>query len=303
MIRFAWYGRVSSTDRQDPALSFPSQLAACRRKATELGGVVTCEFTDQLSGAKADRPGWAALVTEARRVTARRFDSVVIYATSRLARDRLYAALFERELQNVGVSIYYAVGAGDPATPEGMLFIGMQQLWDEFERLKLARETRRGMRELVLQGYRAGGRAPYGYSRISSEVEGKLRVTLEPNVLEAPVVLDIFTRHAYLLLGFKRIARYLNRPGGPPSPEHVDSQRNLTRSWTPGTVRAMLLNRTYTGAAVWNRLDFATARLSGGGARARPHEEWVICEGAHEPIVSLELFEAVQARFRARART
>jgi DNA invertase Pin-like site-specific DNA recombinase len=45
------------------------------------------------------------------------------------------------------------------------MFIGMQQLWDEYEREKLARETKRGMREATEQGFRTGGRAPDGYRR------------------------------------------------------------------------------------------------------------------------------------------
>lgn len=55
----AFYGRLSTTDKQDPALSFPSQRKACERKATELGGEITCDFTDQESGAKQERAGWA----------------------------------------------------------------------------------------------------------------------------------------------------------------------------------------------------------------------------------------------------
>ncbi|MBK5232874.1 MAG: recombinase family protein [Thermoleophilia bacterium] len=77
----------------------------------------------------------------------------------------MIAGLYERQLRKVDVAIHYAMGGGDPDTPEGGLMIGMQQLWDEFERTKLARETRRGMREVSEQGYRAGGRAPYGYRR------------------------------------------------------------------------------------------------------------------------------------------
>ncbi len=119
--RFAFYGRLSTTDKQDPALSFPSQRKACERKAAELAGEITCEFTDQESGAKAERPGWTALTAEARDRDGRRFDAVVIYSTSRLARDRLHAALFERELRKVGVAIHYATGGGDPSTPEGSL--------------------------------------------------------------------------------------------------------------------------------------------------------------------------------------
>jgi hypothetical protein len=38
MRRFAWYGRLSTKDKQDPTLSFPSQREACATEAAELGG-------------------------------------------------------------------------------------------------------------------------------------------------------------------------------------------------------------------------------------------------------------------------
>jgi site-specific DNA recombinase len=308
--RFAFYGRLSTTDKQDPALSFPSQRKACERKVVELGGEIKCEFTDQESGAKAERPGWTALTAEARDREGRRFDAVVIYSTSRLARDRLYAALFERDLEKVGVAIHYATGAGDPETPEGKVFIGMQQLWDEFERNKLARETKRGMREASEQGYRAGGRAPYGYRRKLHELpeghrgdRGKHRVTLEPEPEEAKVVAEIFESFAISKLAPKQIAEHLNRPGGPPPPNHVDPTRNLRGHWAASTVRAMLRNPVYTGRLVWNRLDFTEAKHAGGGARRRAREEWVIAEEAHLPLVSDEIYESAQARFEEKVRS
>ncbi|MFN8113174.1 MAG: recombinase family protein [Solirubrobacterales bacterium] len=302
--RFAFYGRLSTTDKQDPALSFPSQRKACERKVADLGGKVTCEFTDQESGAKAERPGWTALTAEARDQDGRRFDAVVIYQTSRLARDRLHAALFERELRKVGVPIHYAMGGGDPDTPEGGLMIGMQQLWDEFERTKLSRETKRGMREASEQGYRAGGRAPYGYRRHLQEMpkghqgnRDKHRVTLEPEPAEAKVIAEIFDLFVTSKLTPKAIAEHLNRPGGPPSPSHVDSSRNVLGHWAASSVRAMLRNPVYTGRIVWNRLDFTEAKQAGGGARTRAREEWVVSEDAHLPLVADEVYEAAQARF------
>ena len=303
-MRFAFYGRLSTTDKQDPALSFPSQRKACERKAVELGGEVVCEFTDQESGAKQDRPGWGALTHEARDVEGRRFDAVLVYSTSRLARDRLHAALFERELQRVGVPIHYATGAGDPTTPEGQMFIGMQQLWDEFERSKLRRETKRGMREGSEQGFRMGGRAPYGYRREEEPMpenhkgdRSKARVRLVPVPEQAVVVAEIFHLHADRGLGPKAIAEHLNRAGGPPPPAHVDPKRNVRGHWSANTIRAMLLNPVYTGRIVWNRLDFATARESGTGPKQRAQEEWVVTEDAHLPLVSDELFAKSQARF------
>jgi hypothetical protein len=233
----------------------------------------------------------------------------VIYATSRLARDRFYAALFERELAREDVAIHYALGAGDPKMPEGKVFIGMQQLWDEFERNKLARETKRGMREATEQGYRSGGRAPYGYRRLLHELpethrgdRSKSRATLEVHPEQGPVVSEIFHLHADRGLSPKAIAQHLNRPAGPSPPSHVDPGRNGRGHWAASTIRSMLRNPVYTGRMVWNRLDFATAREAGGTPRLRAKEQWVVAEQAHTPLVSDETFERSQTRFEQRPR-
>jgi len=306
--RFAFYGRLSTTDKQDPSLAFPSQRKACERKVADLGGEITCAFQDQESGAKADRPGWSTLMAEASDRGTRRFDSVVVYNTARLSRDRVHAVLFERELKKVGIPIHYATGGGDPGTAEGRVMIGMQQLFDQFERDKLARETKRGMREATEQGLRVGGRAPYGYRRTLEAMpaghqgdRSKHRVRLEPDPEQAPVVAEIFHLHADRGYSPTAIADHLNRRGGPPSPRHVDPKRNIRGHWAATTVRSMLRNPVYTGRQVWNRLDFSAARENGsGGARLRAEEEWVVCEQAHTPLVSEETFAASQSRFELR---
>ena len=66
MRRFAWYGRLSTKDKQDRTLSFPSQRDACARKVEELGGRIVTDFTDQESGLRDDRQAWSDLVREAR---------------------------------------------------------------------------------------------------------------------------------------------------------------------------------------------------------------------------------------------
>jgi site-specific DNA recombinase len=310
VIRLAHYGRLSTDDKQDPALSFPSQRKAADRKASELDGEIVCEFTDQQSGSKADRPGWDSLAAEARDRENRRFDGVVIYSTSRLSRDRLHAMMFHRELERVGVGIHYTVGAGDPNTAEGGLMIAMQQAFDEYELDKLRRETRRGQREGTERGWRMGGRAAYGYTRQGEDLpEGhrgdtsKQRVKLVPEPEEAVVVAEIFHLHADQGWGLKAIANHLNRPGGPPPPRHVDSARNRGGHWATSTLRSMLRNPVYTGRLVWNRLDFATARQHGGTPRLRAEEEWVVSENAHVALVSDETYKRSQERFQTRPRT
>jgi site-specific DNA recombinase len=306
--RFAFYGRLSTTDKQDPALSFPSQRKACEKKVAELGGEITREFTDQESGAHDDRPGWSALTQEACDSEGRAFDAVVIYSTSRLARDVYLASLYHRELQAVGVPIHYATGGADDSA-EGKIMLVLQQAFDQYERDKLSRETRRGMREASEQGYRAGGRAPYGYRRVLHQLDDdhlgdrdKARVTLERVPEQADVVTEIFEAFTTEKLSPKAIAERLNQPGGPPPPSHVDSARNTKRRWASSTIREMLKNPVYTGKVVWNRRDFATGRQNGGGVRMRARDEWVVSEEGHLPIVSDAMFESAQERFSQKVR-
>jgi DNA invertase Pin-like site-specific DNA recombinase len=98
MRRFAWYGRLSTKDKQDPTLSFPSQREICATKAAELGGEIVCDFTDQEAGRRDDRAGWSDLLREAKERDVRRFDAVIIYSTSRLSRDLFHALTYEREM-------------------------------------------------------------------------------------------------------------------------------------------------------------------------------------------------------------
>jgi len=145
--RFAWYGRLSTKDKQDATLSFPSQRKECAKKVAELDGRIVCEFTDQDRGRRDDRVGWGELVREAKEPEARRFDAVIIYSTSRLSRDLFHALAYERELARAGIDVFYALSSGDQTSPEGRLVRHLFQALDQFEVEKLGREVRRGQTE------------------------------------------------------------------------------------------------------------------------------------------------------------
>src|SRR3954471_23937692 len=51
IMRFAFYGRVSTDDAQDPSLSIPRQLAACERALTP-GSELVAHLWDIESGRK-----------------------------------------------------------------------------------------------------------------------------------------------------------------------------------------------------------------------------------------------------------
>ncbi len=306
--RFAWYGRLSTKDKQDPTLAFPSQRKECDRKTSELGGRIVCEFTDQERGRRDDRVGWGELVREAKEPEARRFDAVIVYSTSRLSRDLFHALAYERELARAGVEVFYALTAGDQTSPEGRLIRHLFQALDQFEVEKLGREVRRGQTENTRQGYRNGGRAPYGY-RLKREPHpdprraraGDTKSRLVPDPEQAPVIAEMFERFLSGW-GYKEIANHLNRPGGPPPPSHVDSKRNTAGKWSKNTIRSILQNPVYTGRLFWNRLDFRAVKQGEGPLVRRNPEEWIEATERHEPLISVEQFEKVQAEMKRRHR-
>jgi site-specific DNA recombinase len=309
MMRCAWYGRLSTKDKQDPTLSFPSQRKACERKASELGGELVCDFTDQETGRRDDRRAWSELLAEARDRDTRRFDAVVIYHTSRLSRELFHALAYERELSRAGVQIYYAIAAGDQTSPEGRLMRHMFQALDQFEVEKLSREVRRGQSENARQGYRNGGRAPYGYQLKHlphpdprRAKAGDHKSMLEPNPQEAPVVTEIGER---FLSGwsYTKIANHLNGPGGPDSPKNPDSKRNTAGKWAKTTIRCILQNPVYTGRLYWNRLDYRQLKTGDGPLVKRPEEEWIEAAERHEAIISDETFQRIAEELDTRRRT
>ena len=49
-MAFAFYGRVSTEDNQDPTLSIPRQLANCERATAQIGGRIVAHYYDVESG-------------------------------------------------------------------------------------------------------------------------------------------------------------------------------------------------------------------------------------------------------------
>ena len=197
--------------------------------------------------------------------------------------------------------------AGDQTSPEGRLIRHMFQALDQFEVEKLGREVRRGQKQNTRQGYRNGGRAPYGY-RLRHEAhpdparakagDTKSRLVVDPE--QAPVIAEIFDR--FLAgAGYKEIANHLNRPGGPPPPSHVDSKRNTSGKWAKTTIKSMLENPTYTGRLYWNRLDSRAHKQGVGPVVRREQDEWVAADERHEALISEEQFERAQAEMQRRS--
>jgi site-specific DNA recombinase len=314
-LRFAFYGRVSTEDYQDPVTSRARQRDLAGALVAGNGRIVA-EYFDiaqsrTLSWAR--RPQAAALLA-AMADPDRGFDAIVIGEYERAFYGGQYAAMAPL-FEHYGIQLW---------TPESSGPIDFQA--DQHEQMMLAlgwqskREiTRTRMRVRTAmaaqtreQGRYLGGRPPYGYRLADAGPHpnkahaawGRRAHRLEPDPHTAPVVQWMFAQR---LAGHSlaRITRALN-DAGIPCPSAADPKRNPHRSghaWTLGTVAAILANPRYTGRQVWNRqrTDNDLIDPANTGLGHRQVQRWNLPDGwvistrpAHPALVTEADFIAVQ---------
>ena len=154
----------SSKDRS--AISIQAQRHELLDLAKARKLIVTNEFTDAVeSGKDTDRPGFQSLL-RALKDRNRSWSAILLYDTSRIGRRRYIAEAFRHECKKLGVDIIFArVPEVDPISQ--VILDSVLQAMDEVHSLMSREKGLAGMAENVRQGFRAGGRAPYGYRLVS----------------------------------------------------------------------------------------------------------------------------------------
>jgi len=208
-MRFAFYGRVSTDDAQDPSLSIPRQLASCKGAIKPAGGDVVAHYWDVESGRKrlADRgtPDGAGLGVSVPReggltdlldaaANGRVFDTVIVESIDRLSRMTADATQIERKLEQRDIGLF---AADEPMTANATAILTrrVKQGVAEWYVRDLIEKSRRGMEESASQGWHTGGPVPYGY-RLEQHPhpnphkarEGKKKHRIVPDPTRAPIV-------------------------------------------------------------------------------------------------------------------
>ena len=258
-LRFAFYGRVSTEDWQDPVTSRARQLQQAVM-LTAGRGVIVAEFFDTGESRTlpwARRPQAAALVAQLADPD-RGWDAIVIGEYERAFYCSQYtsmAPLFE----HYGVSLWMPEVGGRvdwhaEDHEQTMLALGLSSK-REITRTRIRVRTAMAAQTWE-QGRYLGGRPPYGYRLADAGPHpnkahaawGRRAHRLEPDPATAPVVRWMFAQR---LAGHSaaRITRALN-DAGVPCPSAADPARNPHRTgaaWTLRTVAAILANPRYTG--------------------------------------------------------
>jgi site-specific DNA recombinase len=323
VIKFAFYGRVSTEDQQDPESSRSWQLTRSLALIEARGGAIVAEFFDVDKSRSIPwqrRPQATALLAELKNPN-REFDAVVIGEPHRAFYGNQYGLTFPL-FEHYGVPLWVPE-VGGPIDPKNeahdlvmSVFGGMSK--GERNRIKIRVKAAMGA-QAKDEGRFLGGRPPYVY-RITDAgphpnpakaADGKRLHKLELDPEAAPVVERIFAEFI-AGSGFYAIAEGLTRDDLP-SPSAHDRARNKHRSgiaWNKFAVRAILINPRYTGFQVWNKqrkdevlIDVEDVAL-GHTAKLRWNDscKWVWSDKmVHPPIIDRETFDQVQVMVGGRA--
>jgi DNA invertase Pin-like site-specific DNA recombinase len=321
--RFAFYGRVSTEDQQDPASSKQWQLSRANALIEPYGGKVVAEFFDigQSRSLPWKRRPEANRLLEALRDPTRGFDAVVIGEPARAFYGAQFALTFP-VLVHYGVELWVPEVGGkvDPGSDAHDLVMSLYGGMSKGERNRIKIRVRSAMAAQAQQeGRFLGGRPPYGYQLGDAGAHpnpGKAAIgqrlhRLEVDPFAAPIVARIFEEYLEGR-GLYAIAEGLTREGVP-SPSAHDPARNRHRdgrAWGKSAVRAILGNPRYTGRQVWNRqrrdevlIDVEDV-AAGNETKLRWNDRscWIwSAEQTHETLVSSADFVRVQEQMAAGA--
>ena len=170
--RVAIYAKYSSHE-QDGTSTIESQIRECKEYALRQGWQVLEDhiYVDEAkSGTTVNgRDAFTEIIAVAQQKP-KPFDVILVWHTSRFARDRLDAAKYKALLRGLGIELKSASQELNEDTPEGKLMAALYEGMDEYYSARLGVEVKRGHKENALQGFRSGGSAPYGYKKVYVDV-------------------------------------------------------------------------------------------------------------------------------------
>jgi len=150
MKRAALYLRASTLD-QHPE----TQLHDLQQLAAQCGYQIVAEFTDRISGTRAQRPGLTQLMTGARRG---QFDAVLVWASDRIARSVKHFLEVLDELNHLNIEFVSFREQIDTGGPLGRAIVVIIGAIAELERNLIIERVRAGMRRARLEGQHIGRR-------------------------------------------------------------------------------------------------------------------------------------------------
>lgn len=313
------YLRVSTEEQNEEAQRADIERYAARESMTVLEW-----FSDHAKTASSDhesRSDFWRMVDAAK--ADKRVSLILVWDESRFMRDRLQATVVKADLLAHGVKVIPVKHPYDAGTVDGVILESLHQALAQVEAMKIAERTIAGMAHNCTQrdpntgwAYHNGGRPAYGY-RVEKVQAGRDKHDqpvhkeswFKDEEIDAGrprwewvrvILLDWMVNER---ASDKEIVRRLNRLGVKTfeKAHGIITKRKRKDQWNWSTLHYMRQPEKLLSYAGWYSWNKHQRRKPGKQRRKRkPPNEWQWIENAHEPILTLEEAQTVQAEVERR---
>ena len=294
MIRSAIYVR-SSKDLHN--VSCETQEKELTQHVKEKGEAVYRVFCDQaLSSTRDVRPQFDEMISLAMSKNPP-FTKIYCLDTSRFGRDQHETQTLLYQLRRKhGIDVVFK-NMPNTGTYLDPAFEAILSAFDYIHSQQSKAKGVASMKQNVINGYRAGGRAPYGY-KLEQIEQGKHRSgsmiyksRLVPDPQTAPFAEEYLMRRANFETRRSILDDFFRR--GIPSPTGRES-------WPVASAKAIEDNiDVYLGHTVFNRHNERIKERGksvgyAGGKKWREKSEWIITENTHQPLIGIDTAECIR---------
>ncbi len=284
-MRAVGYLRVSSESQVDGnSLAAQERLfyELCKSRDWQPVAVYREEGKSAHSESIKNRPAFRQILEDA---TKRKFDNVVVHTLDRWSRNLRITLESLKTLAQHDVGLVSITENIDYSTAQGKLFTQMLGSFAEYFSESLATHVKKGQGERARSGRHLGG-IPFAYLSCWSGKDGQRILQCDPehpggvHIVEdeGSVVAEMFRRYAGGGTTTADLAIWMNQQGFRTRntkrlPTGSGNERAGPRYFTNASTRNILHNRFYAGSV----------------RHGKDH-----LPGDHDPVISTELFEAVQ---------
>lgn len=307
MYKMAAYCRLSKDDGENGnSESIENQMKLIREYVAKSADLEITEFyiDDGYSGLYfANRPEFQRMMED---IYKGKIQGVITKDISRLGREHIETSNYiERVFPALNVRYIAILDDVDSKNHSNEEMAQFKTLFNDMYSRDISKKIKGSLAAQKKRGQFMSGFAPYGYMK---DPEDKHKFLVDEKA--ADVVRKIFS---WYLSGYSRdsIAVKLNEDGVLTPSEYKRKVQGFrytnahekagAKGWAYPTISVILKNRVYTGAMVQHKSEKISYKVD--KYRYIPEEEQYIVENMHEPIISQETFDQVQALMKKRTRT
>ena len=296
------YTRLSNErteEWREKSYSIETQILSCKEYALKENIDVLEVYTDyEYSGTNFERPSFQNMMQDIRD---RRINCIIIRDLSRLGREYLeMGRLIDKVFPFLGVrfiSVNDKLDTVKETDSKKSFEVTLKNIINDMYAKDISVKIKTSKHNRARNGYFIGSVPPYGY-KIKKSKEGQ-KLVIDENVrfiVEEMFDLTLQGKSQY------EVAKHFNEKGYAPGMIYYKTGRIYREDddpeWNKGTISKMLTNPAYTGTLVQGVKQQNLAK--GIKQHFVDESQYIICENAHEAIISKEVHERILQERRER---